>query len=66
MLVCYFNTLTSWHQNEMVLLSLVLMLVQVVLEMESLPRVIIQISDSNWPNAEIEEKNSFFLSLGVG
>lgn len=66
MLVCCFNTLTSWHQNEMVLLSLVLMLVQVVLEMESLPRVIIQISDSNWPNAEIEEKKSFFLYLGVG
>lgn len=47
----------------MVLLSL--MLAQVLLEVESFPRVIIQISDSNWPNPEIEEKKSFFL-VGVG
>lgn len=47
-------------QNEMVLLNLLLMLVQLLLEMEPFPRIIIQVSDNNWPNAEIEEKTSFF------
>lgn len=59
----HFSNLTNWPQSEMVLLSL--MLAQVLLEVESFPRVIIQISDSNWPNPEIEEKKSFFL-VGVG
>lgn len=61
------TTSTNWHQNKMVLLNLLLMLVQVLLEMVKFPRVIIQISDSNWPNPEIKEKNLFFsFSVGLG
>lgn len=61
------TTSTNWHQNKMVLLNLLLMLVQVLLEMVKFPRVIIQISNSNWPNPEIKEKNLVFsFSVGLG